>query len=159
MKSPLLYRKVGALDWFCLRAIAFYQSRISPRKGWRCAHARLNGGTGCSGFVREAIEIYGLRAALPQIRARFGECKLAAQDLRAQNASDANSDENSRAKRNRQFGWGDQVCVDFNWFCCAESLLDGSACEAASCADASCAHGACADASCADAACGCHSCW
>lgn len=156
MKSPLSHRKIGALDWFCLGAIAFYQRQISPRKGWRCAHARLHGGAGCSGFAREAIAIHGLQNALPLVRARFRDCKLAARTLQIQQPPDCD-DKNSR-KRRWKGQLEDACCVDFSWFCCADSLLDGSACEAASCADASCAHGACADASCGEAACGCHSC-
>ncbi len=84
MKSPLAQRKISALDWFCLRAIAFYQRQISPRKGWRCAYARLNGGAGCSGFAREAIANHGWRAALPLVRARFADCHNAGDILRAQ---------------------------------------------------------------------------
>ena len=166
MKSPQSHRKIGTLDWFCLRAIVFYQHHISPRKGYRCAYGRLHGGTGCSGFARDTIAQYGWRAALPQIRARFAACKLAAQTLRAQIELDKSSDSNAkqrdqsdRPQRDWRDNFGDACCVDFSWACCAESLCDGSACEAASCADASCAHGACADASCADAACGCHSCF
>ena len=90
MKPFQKQRKLGALDWFCLRAIALYQRHISPRKGYRCAHARLHGGAGCSGFAREAIAIYGLRAALPQIKTRFARCKGAAQTLRAQQSGAAN---------------------------------------------------------------------
>jgi len=81
MKSAIESRKIDALDRFCLGAIAFYQRQISPRKGWRCAHARLHGGSGCSGFARATIARNGLRAATPQIRA----CKLAARTLRNKN--------------------------------------------------------------------------
>ena len=156
MKSPVFQRKINAFDWFCLRAIDFYQRQISPRKGYRCAHARLYGGAGCSGFAREAIAQPGIGAALPQVRARFGECKLAAQTLCAQRVEDS---ANSKIWQNWQGKLEDICCVDFSWICCADSLLDGSACEAASRAESGCAHGACADASCSEAACGCHACW
>ena len=76
-------RNTGALDRLCLRAIGIYQRHISPRKGYGCAHARLRGGPGCSGFVRAAIAEVGVRAARPQIRVRFVECELASQTLRA----------------------------------------------------------------------------
>jgi len=151
-----------------LRAIGVYQRQVSPRKGYRCAYARLNGGPGCSGFARTAIAGCGARAALPQIRARFAACKLASQTLRAQRESAqsepsdpdgaANSPTPARPKRTWRDSFGDACCVDFSWICCVDSLFDGSACEAASCADASCAHGGCAAANCADAACSCHPC-
>ncbi len=171
MKSPLSHRKLGALDWFCLRAIHFYQRHLSPRKGYRCAYARLYGGGGCSGFARDAIAQLGWHAARAPIRARFVECKLAGQTLRAQFELDKPSDLKQgehdltqSKKRSWHDRFGDACCVDLSWFMCADSLCDGSACEALSCADASCAHGAladaaCADASCAEAACGCHSCF
>lgn len=87
MKSPLSHRKIrnlSALDWFCLRAIAYYQRYISPRKGWRCAYARLHGGGGCSGFASDAIAQHGLRGATPRIKARFADCKWAGQQLKEQ---------------------------------------------------------------------------
>lgn len=165
MKSPIAHRKTGALDWFCLRSIAFYQRYLSPRKGYRCAYARLHGGGGCSGFARDTIGQAGWRAARAPIRARFAACKLAEQTLRAQIDLDKPSDlEQSghdltqNKKRNWRDRWDDACCVDLSWFMCADSLCDGSVCEAISCVDASCAHGACTDASCGEAACGCHSC-
>ena len=178
MKSPFSQRKTGALDWFCLGAIAFYQRYLSPRKGYRCAHARLHGGDGCSGFAREAIAQLGVSAAIAPIRARFAMCKLAGQMLRARksraqieldkpnqpgdwNETGRDQNERERAEREKR-GWRDRFddvcCVDLGWMLCADSLCDGSACEAISCADASCAHGAIADASCADASCADASC-
>ena len=136
MKSPLAQRKISALDWFCLRAIAWYQRRISPRKGWRCAYARLHGGAGCSGFARQAIANYGLRAALPLVRARFDDCKNAGDILRAQIELDKPDDDETkkrRARRNNRFSradWCDfldcrilQVCDGRTWHC-ADALID-----------------------------------
>ena len=168
MKSPLAHRKTSALDWFLLRAIAYYQRHLSPRKGYRCAYARLHGGDGCSGFARDSITQLGWRVSKAPIRARFADCKRAGRTLRAQVELDKPGDlkgNNYDLTQNKKRAWRDRFddacCVDLSWFMCFDSLCDGSACEAASCADASCAHGAhgiCADASCADAACGCHSC-
>jgi putative component of membrane protein insertase Oxa1/YidC/SpoIIIJ protein YidD len=72
------------LDWLCLAAIGFYQRRISPRKGWRCAHAVLHQGTGCSGYVKETIKTHGWRRAIPLARQRFAACQEAGQTLRQQ---------------------------------------------------------------------------
>lgn len=65
------------------RAIVAYQDRLSPRKGWRCAHAVLHGGAGCSGAVRDVLARRGLvRGALPTAL-RFLACYQAAHLLPA----------------------------------------------------------------------------
>jgi putative component of membrane protein insertase Oxa1/YidC/SpoIIIJ protein YidD len=59
-------------------AIRAYQVRVSPRKGWRCAHRALHGGASCSGAVREILRSSGLvRGAGPTVR-RFVACYQAA---------------------------------------------------------------------------------
>lgn len=58
-----------------------YQRRISPRKGWRCAHGVLYGGDGCSAAVRDVLASRGLlRGALPSAL-RFLACYQAARML------------------------------------------------------------------------------
>lgn len=66
-----------------LGAIWGYQRWISPRKGWRCAHSVLHGGTGCSGHAKFAIRDRGLWGAIPLIRQRLRDCKAASATLRA----------------------------------------------------------------------------
>ncbi|MEJ6395466.1 membrane protein insertion efficiency factor YidD [Gymnodinialimonas sp. 2305UL16-5] len=66
-----------------LGAIWGYQRYLSPRKGFRCAHSVLHGGTGCSGFTKHAIRDHGFWASIPLIRARFADCRDASQTLRA----------------------------------------------------------------------------
>jgi len=66
-----------------LGAIWGYQQYLSPRKGWRCAHSVLHGGTGCSGFAKFAIRDHGFWAAIPLIRQRFRDCRDASATLRA----------------------------------------------------------------------------
>lgn len=66
-----------------LGAIWGYQRWISPRKGWRCAHSVLHGGTGCSGHAKHAIRSHGIWAAIPLIRQRLRECREASVALRA----------------------------------------------------------------------------
>ena len=144
-------RRLTRLDAVCLALINFYQRHLSPRKGYRCAHARLHGGAGCSGFARDAIEHRGLRAALPQVRARFGACKAAAQTLRAERRVDLDKREPHEKKKPQELAksdWSHGVC-DALWimpdgFCCAEAACEGAAC---------------ADIGCAEAACGCLPCW
>jgi len=87
MKNRQSFASIRFGDGFFVTAINVYQKRISPRKGWRCAHSVFHGGTGCSGFVKSAIGQHGWRAAWPLARARFRRCKLAARQLRAQKSS------------------------------------------------------------------------
>ena len=67
-------RAASAVD----RLIAAYQSRISPRKGWSCAHRVAHGGASCSVAVRDLVARRGVvRSALPTV-ARFVACYQAA---------------------------------------------------------------------------------
>lgn len=131
MKYPLSHHKTSALDWLCLRAIAFYQYQISPRKGWRCAYARLHGGAGCSGFAREAIAHCGVKEALPLVRARFDDCKKAGQTLRAQHGDASNESRQRRGRRDKggssKANWCDCTPLEFcdvRAWRCADSLID-----------------------------------
>ena len=56
------------------RAIAWYQVRLSPRKGYGCAHRVAHGGDSCSQAVRRSLLERGLfGSALPTL-ARFAAC-------------------------------------------------------------------------------------
>ncbi len=60
------------------RLIRAYQRRLSPRKGYACAHRVAHGGTGCSEAVRQIVTRRGvLRGARPTV-ARFVACYQAA---------------------------------------------------------------------------------
>ncbi len=65
-----------------LLGIAGYQRFVSPRKGFACAYRVAHGGTGCSGFAKQAIRELGLIPAIPLIRTRFSACRDAAKELR-----------------------------------------------------------------------------
>lgn len=60
--------------------IRLYQTRLSPRKGFRCAYSVVHGGPGCSGAVLEILETKGLIRGLPSIRSRFQQCSDAAEE-------------------------------------------------------------------------------
>lgn len=92
--------------------INFYKKFISPRKGFACAHRVLHGGTSCSSYVREQVEIHGLLKAMALTKARFRSCALAAKTLRAEN-NDEGGDKNK--KRRKRDGAGDFLDID----CCA----------------------------------------
>lgn len=64
-------------------AIGTYQQRLSPRKGWACAHRVAHGGQSCSGAVRDIVARRGVvRGAVPTV-ARFVACYQAASLLMA----------------------------------------------------------------------------
>lgn len=66
-----------------LLAIRGYQRHLSPRKGYSCAYRLAHGGTGCSGFAKQAISDHGLIPAMPLIRKRFRSCRLASLSMSA----------------------------------------------------------------------------
>ena len=60
-----------------------YQVRMSPRKGWSCAHRVAHGGASCSAAVRDLVRTRGVvRAARPTLL-RFVACYQAASLLMA----------------------------------------------------------------------------
>lgn len=60
------------------RGIVWYQRRLSPRKGWTCAHLVAHGGLSCSAAVRTIIGDRGLvRGSVPVVR-RLAACAQAA---------------------------------------------------------------------------------
>ena len=64
-------------------AINSYQRYVSPRKGYRCAHAALYGGPSCSEFGKRSIHDYGLIGGLMLLRQQFHDCQEAATKIRS----------------------------------------------------------------------------
>ncbi|MFA0327404.1 membrane protein insertion efficiency factor YidD [Vibrio splendidus] len=62
-------------------SIKGYQKHLSPRKGFKCAHARYYGGKSCSEAVIEYLEGSPLLALPSDITARFKECKMASLEM------------------------------------------------------------------------------
>ena len=65
-----------------LSGIHWYRRRLSPLKGFRCAHAALHGGASCSQAVLDIIEARGLTGGAVEIRERFAACRDAYVRLR-----------------------------------------------------------------------------
>ena len=63
-------------------SIEAYQRRLSPRKGFRCAHRVLHGGDSCSQHIKRAIADLGLKKGLAAARIRFAACREASRTLR-----------------------------------------------------------------------------
>ena len=55
-------------------AIDAYQRRLSPRKGYECAHRVAHGGASCSAAVREQVARRGVLRAVPASALRFLAC-------------------------------------------------------------------------------------
>ena len=77
-------QKPGLAAEIVLGLIGVYQRWVSPRKGFRCAHAVLHGGPGCSGFAKQAIVDHGLWQAIGLTRQRFRDCRAAMLAMAAQ---------------------------------------------------------------------------
>lgn len=113
-------RKPGWTARAALGLIGLYQRWISPRKGFRCAHAVLNGGPGCSGFAKSAIREHGLWQGLGLLRQRFRDCRAAMHILLAQQSGPPGDDLNEadlteeeletarRQRKKRKPGWFDR---------------------------------------------------
>ena len=63
------------------RAIGAYQRRVSPRKGWGCAHRVAHGGAACSGAVRTLVRSRGVARSVVPTVVRFVACYQAARLL------------------------------------------------------------------------------
>lgn len=75
--------------------ISLYQRRISPYKGYACAHRVHHGEMSCSEFAKRAIAVEGLFSALPSIKRRFIECRQAygaMQSVRSKDSEDGKND-------------------------------------------------------------------
>lgn len=67
-----------------LALIGLYGRYLSPHKGFRCAHAALHGGPGCSGAVADILTRRGLRGGWGEVAARVAACRAAHDALRGQ---------------------------------------------------------------------------
>ena len=64
-------------------AIATYQTDLSPRKGFACAHRMLHGGESCSKYIKSLLGEEGLMSAVQLSRQRFKACATASHSLKA----------------------------------------------------------------------------
>lgn len=58
--------------------IRLYQHRLSPRKGWTCAHLVAHGGQSCSAAVRDVVVTRGVAQSVVPTVARLVACYQAA---------------------------------------------------------------------------------
>ena len=108
------------LSGAALAVIAAYQRWLSPRKGFACAHRVRHGGTGCSGYAKQAIRARGLRA-WPDIRARFAACRAAAMAI----ATEDEREQDKSTRRSKTDRCDD--ALDLSFFGCESLYCLGSA--------------------------------
>jgi uncharacterized protein len=61
--------------------VEVYQRRISPFKGFRCAHRALRGGRSCSEHAKQVARRWGLWKLWPLLKRRLARCAEAKQLL------------------------------------------------------------------------------
>ena len=100
-------------------SIRWYQQRLSPHKGFCCAHAAYHGGTSCSNAILHIVQSRGLFGGWRDIARRFVECGQAYAQLRLEGMTghDVPGGGNVRMGRSRVRG----VCccgpipIPFRW--------------------------------------------
>lgn len=109
---------------FWIYLVVLYQRHISPRKGYRCAHAFLHGGDSCSNAVIKILNDKGLIRGFPLIIKRFKACREASAIL---------GNKNKRTKD--KYDDGDECSLCHNCFSSvsrcegSESETSGGSCE------------------------------
>ena len=119
----------GPLSALALLAIRGYQRWLSPLKGFRCAHAVLHGGSGCSGYAMQEIRLRGLIGALGAIRRRFSDCRAAFEALKSEQSGDGGiGDEGAGGKGNDKPGFLGAACSSAGAPCGSGTIPGLSAC-------------------------------
>lgn len=85
-------------------AITLYQRRLSPLKGFSCAHRVLHGGESCSQHVKDLVAELGPLAAASPARGRLRACRESNEALRA-GATPAMSSSETGGRRRRRRPW------------------------------------------------------
>jgi putative component of membrane protein insertase Oxa1/YidC/SpoIIIJ protein YidD len=122
--STTIRRRPGPAAALALLAIRGYQRWLSPLKGFRCAHAVLHGGPGCSGYAASAIHAHGLIGALGAIRQRFRDCRAAYEVLKSEQSGE-DAGEGSRTDKPGLVG---AACSSGGAPCSGSSIPGLSAC-------------------------------
>lgn len=108
--------------------IRFYQRRISPIKGFRCAHRALHGGDSCSEAILKLVQTQGVWNCLSDVRQRFRECALAARVYRlklALAAVDESSAEGDPPKDRNEVPTAVHLACGSGAECCGMVGLEG----------------------------------
>ena len=94
--------------------IEVYQRRLSPLKGFTCAHLVLHGGVSCSQAVKLAIVEGGLSAGWRAVKARAAACRAAMLAIQI-STEEGKDDRDGLARRRRRSGpfgcTGEDYCL------------------------------------------------
>jgi len=96
------------LDALLVGVIDFYQTRLSPLKGFRCAHRARHGGPSCSQVVKNAIRRGGVMAGWTALKRRAAACRRAFLALKA----DTNGTNDETASNEIPKKRGGELCFD-----------------------------------------------
>ena len=93
--------------------IGVYQRRLSPLKGFTCAHLVLHGGVSCSQAVKLAIAEGGLLAGWRAVRARARDCRAAMIMLQIEQGGGDGQERPAGGKQRRGAGrfTGEDCCL------------------------------------------------
>lgn len=100
--------------------IEVYQRRLSPLKGFTCAHLVLHGGVSCSQAVKLAIVEGGLAAGWRAVRARAAACRAAMIALQSGGGDGGAGQERPARRKGRR---GDGRCTGED--CCLIGAGEG----------------------------------
>jgi putative component of membrane protein insertase Oxa1/YidC/SpoIIIJ protein YidD len=119
----------GAAARLAAWSIRQYQRRISPYKGFVCAHRVLHRGESCSQYVLRIVQQQGVRRALTAARGRFQDCRAAAHRL-ANRSFEERLHDDAVEKRRRLAGTSGQAspCVE-RMGCLGDVLMIGACAE------------------------------
>ncbi|MDJ0974085.1 MAG: membrane protein insertion efficiency factor YidD [Planctomycetota bacterium] len=93
--------RATVLTAVCTALIRAYQRWISPRKGWRCAHAAVNGGPSCSAFALQALRENAMHDAVAAVRSRFRACARAVEQADGAEADETDGTSKPRRRKRR----------------------------------------------------------
>jgi putative component of membrane protein insertase Oxa1/YidC/SpoIIIJ protein YidD len=123
--------------------ITTYQKKISPKKGFSCAHRVLHRSESCSQYIKRIILEQGLIRAIPLSRQRFQACKAASQVLKTRRTGwvgmQAEDDNNEQAESDGKSKQSKNIKNDnFKNYSASNSGSSHSFCSDTSCADSNC---------------------
>lgn len=116
------------LDALLVGLINFYQTHLSPLKGFRCAHRARHGGPSCSQFVKNAIRRGGATAGWTALKRRAAACRRSFLALKADTDSTIEETAPNETPKKRGGEWCFDTGLDFGveggCDCCLGALLD-----------------------------------
>ncbi|MEW8509078.1 MAG: membrane protein insertion efficiency factor YidD [Candidatus Thiodiazotropha sp.] len=87
------------VDYILIKLINFYQKRISPHKGYRCAYSVYYGSESCSNYGKRIIYEHGWVFFLKNIYRRLVDCKQSSLMLNQMHNEPDNSGEEKESSK------------------------------------------------------------